>query len=512
MSFAPFKVINSNEYDETTDVSEKYLIRPFMDCINDPNFFKSTKTMKILSAPTGFGKTYSMTKKGGWIDTVFKHGVKVVLVSMPDTGIMTEEDRKICAFNCNAYLANNMEEVEKLAKDKKVDRILMIRHASMFTPAKLPNLLRVTSDISLFADEVHWGTCSDIENYREVHGNTTTDYQAVLYKFAERLAQYTPYTFGLTATPTTEQDDGYEGGLTTVKGKMDYKIINPWPTADDILGRVAYIDSPRTFNIHDEDSATDALRSHVARVTYHNNTYPTKIAGAMWIGSDNASTGYNFSWALRSIYDLLIDMGNFDENGENRDFTILSSEMKGDLIFYKEPRASRPLTKRSKKRLPAKFWHFVRKNESEVLDSLRSHNTTQKHLILKEKGKMGIDVPTIKSVLVLKATDKTRPEDRGGSGITESIIQRFGRAFRLNASGELADAIRDNNYSLYGVVESLDDHEFEEFIESNTIKVVVPSDNTMVVDGLRRIMDKPYCIGYAAAKSKWTSKRNLLTN
>lgn len=512
MAFAPLKVINSNEYDETTDVSEKYLMRPFMDCINDPNFFKSTKTMKILSAPTGFGKTYSMTKKDGWIDTVFKYGVKVVLVSMPDTGILTEEDRKICALNCNAYLANNLEEVEKLAKDKKVDRILMIRHAKMFTPAKLPNLLRVTSDIALFADEVHWGTCSDIENYREVHGNTTTDYQAVLYKFAERLASYTPYTFGLTATPTTEQDDSYEGGLTAVRGNLDYKIINEWPSADDILGRVAYMDSPRTFNIHDKDAALAALHSHIAGITYHNNTYQTKIAGAMWIGSDHAATGYNFSWAIRSIYDLLIDMDNFDENGENYDFTILSSDMKGVLVFYKEPKRHRPLTRNTKKRKPAKFWQFVPLEESEVLDLLRSHNTTQKHLILKEKGKMGIDVPTIKSALVLKATDKTRPADRGGSGITESIIQKLGRAFRLNASGDLADAIRDNNYSLYGVVESLNAHEFEEFIESNTIKVVVPSENTMIIDGLRRIMDKPYCIGHAAAKSKWTSKINLLTN
>lgn len=486
-----------NGYDEKIDVSEKYLIQPFKDCINDDNFFKTTNIMKYISAPTGFGKTFSLMKRDGWIYSLFEQGVKVVLVSIPEVGIVSEMDKRMCAGTTGAVLAETLEEVGKYL-DKGADRILMIRHISMYKKNMLSDVLNKTTDVAMFVDECHYGMCSHIDNYRDVHGNSTTDYNAVLNKFCEELSKYTPYMFGITATPTTEMDSEYEGGKVPVRSELEYTCINPWPTKDDMLGRVAYLDAPDLFDLDDPEQATNALRRSCARVVCHNISYGTKIAGIIFIGADNVSTGYNQRWTFRQVYDYLLDMDLFDENGENRDFCISTSDTKAQVVFRKNPR---------RRQSP---WFLSYKKEDELLEMLRDHNCSTKFLIVKEKGKMGIDVPTIKNILVLKATDKVRSSDYGSVGIVETIIQRIGRAFRLNMIGDHLASLKSNNYSLYGVVDNMNDSEFEEFIESNTIKVVAPSNNTMVLHGLRALLNKPYCIAHAYAKNKWMVIRNKI--
>ena len=54
-----------NNRSHAEDVTEKYLQKPFRDYINDPEFYKSLFKMKILAAPTGFGKTHALTAKDG---------------------------------------------------------------------------------------------------------------------------------------------------------------------------------------------------------------------------------------------------------------------------------------------------------------------------------------------------------------------------------------------------------------------------------------------------------------
>ena len=478
------------------NASKKYLLKPFQDCINSDEFDTDLNELKILTGPTGFGKTHAMVSKGGQIDQVFDKGMRIVLVSIPDTGIMSAFEKNQCAKNCNAVLANSLLEVWELLDNEDMDRILMIEHASNFKIPMLEEILAVTTDIGMFIDEVHAWMCSHLDNYRHVHGCATPVYNHVLYDFAQLLAEYTPYVFGLTATPTTEQDDDYEGGRVDVMGDLNFRIINKWPTKHDILGRVAYMDDPYMFDIHDEECAIGALYDHLWYVDNHNNRYPTKISGAMWIGADNVSTGYNLDWTLDCIRIYLQELNKFDEYGENSEFAILSSDFKGVLTFHENSNRI----------------DYIPMKEEKVLKKMRSHNDETKHLILKEKGKMGVDVPSIKSILILKATEKKRTEEYGGGGISEAFIQRLGRAFRANLSDDLAKLVAKNGYSFHGVVENLSVRKFKEFMESNRIKVHVPENNIMVIDGLNRVVDLPYSIPFKTAKTKWIEKRNRLTN
>ena len=89
------------------NASKKYLLKPFQDCINSDDFDTDLNELKILTGPTGFGKTYAMVSKGGQIDQVFDKGMRIVLVSIPDTGIMPASEKNQCAKNCNAVLANS---------------------------------------------------------------------------------------------------------------------------------------------------------------------------------------------------------------------------------------------------------------------------------------------------------------------------------------------------------------------------------------------------------------------
>ena len=492
-----------NNYPPAEDVTEKYLQKPFRDYINDPEFYKSLSKMKILAAPTGFGKTHALTAKDGFIDEMFKMDVKGVMVSIPDTGIFPKRLRRKTIRNLarNGHIcqmADSLDDFLEQLDDPDVDHVLYVAHACNFKPVRIDEILAITTQVGFVADECNSWLCSHEDNYREVHGSSTTDYRKVLYNFAERLSEYTPYVFGLTATATTEQDDDYEGGRIDVKGNLEFEIINTWPSPEHILGRVAYLDKEVKFDIDNEEEVIDALSDYLSRIIYHNNTYKTKIAGAAWVGPDNVSTGYNQRWVLDKIQKLLLELNAFDDNGENNQCVILTADQQHQIVFLNNTSGRR--------------WKFVKQDEDTILKNLRSHETPQKILIMKEKGKMGIDVPTIKSIFPLRKTEKLRSSQYTGVGITEAFLQKCGRSFRLNLTGDILKAVEENGYCLEGVIEMLDKKQRKEFYESNAIMVYAPKGNIMVEDGLRRILSKPYCLTLAQAVNHWEQKVNDLTN
>ena len=98
------KKIKKTEFKTADD----YLTIPFMDTVNDESFYSTTQVMKILVGVTGQGKTFS-TARFFIPHLIENHGVKFVIVSAPQKGILEKNDFAVGASKCNAQLTDDIE-------------------------------------------------------------------------------------------------------------------------------------------------------------------------------------------------------------------------------------------------------------------------------------------------------------------------------------------------------------------------------------------------------------------
>ena len=234
------------------DVTDKYLIEPFNKLINKKGFATNKEKMYIIRGTTGLGKTY--TTFNNFIPTLFgEHNLDLIIYSYPKTevfDIMQAKEsatKSIIQSGKAVYIATTVKEARTLLK--KGNKVLLcLTHQAICVSNNGKRFMRDLEGMGLktgyFVDESHSWMISHIDNYRNVMGSNTPKYEGGLFKMLSKLAERTPYIFGLTATPNKEQIN-----KVPVVGSMDFNIINKYPKLKETIGRSGWVGSITKYDL-----------------------------------------------------------------------------------------------------------------------------------------------------------------------------------------------------------------------------------------------------------------------
>ena len=181
-------VVDINDY-KNNDVSD-YIITPFKEKVDNKNFSHSTGVMKIITGLTGQGKTYSTAKE--LIPYLANEkNVDLFIVSVPQTEILDKEDFVRYAVQNNIHVVEKIDEAIRYAKIG-VKVLLLTSHQGLVVAPRGKEFLDYLQNsgivFSIFIDEAHTWLISHVNNYRDVNGNTTPDYEATLFKKLDQLS------------------------------------------------------------------------------------------------------------------------------------------------------------------------------------------------------------------------------------------------------------------------------------------------------------------------------------
>jgi len=482
------KVLKRGDWRNAANAVVEYdMFKDIKDFIESKEFPNSINIMKLITAPTGFGKSYVMRKK--LVPFLMKERkLQLVFVTYPDTAIFTSFEKKDMANKAGAILCEKMSEVMEYLEEDEDTKIIYTAHNCNFTTLKdLEKIKKYTSNIGIIVDEAHSWMTSNVDNYKSNTGNATPDYEARLYKWSEEVANISPYVFGFTATASPEQDDEYAGGKLSVMGGLDFKIITEWPHLNHIIERISYYDRVNFYDPSDEEQTVEALHHYLSDVQDCYFKKPYKKTSFLYAAPQNDKLGHNRDWILSEAADWIKENKVYNEDNINEHFTILTSDYTG-FLKYKA------------KGIRNKGWDIEFADEQEVLKALNDDDHPALHCILIGKGQVGINVHTNKYQFSLRTTEKVREAEYGGGGIYGSSVQRWGRMLRFNLGNNARKFEKEYKYSLPTYIKNLTDEEYEMFLEANTWNAVVP-DTHMAKTAKDQLMEKQYCASIAQARA-----------
>ena len=482
------RVLSREDSDVFDNDDVKYdMFNGIKNFIESKDFPNSINIMKLITAPTGFGKSYVMRKN--LVPFLMKErGLQVLYVTYPDTAIFTSFEKKDMASKSGAILCENMNEViEYLEEDEDIKIIYTAHNCNFTTLRDLEKIKKYTSNMGIIVDEAHSWMTSNVDNYKSNTGNATPEYSARLYKWCEEVASISPYVFGFTATASPEQDDEYAGGKLSVMGGLDFKIISEWPHLNHIIERISYFDTVNFYDPTDEEETVEAFHHYLSDVQDCYFKKPYKKTSLLYAAPEHDKLGHNIQWILSEAAEWIKENKHYNEDNINDHFTILTSEFRGFLTY-------------KAKGFSNKGWEVESADEQEILKALNDENHPALHCILIGKGQVGINVHTNKYQFSLRTTEKVREAEYGGGGIYGSTVQRWGRMLRFNLGENAHKFEKEYKYSLSTYIKSLTDAEYEMFLEANTWNAVVP-DTHMARTAHDQLMDKQYCASIAQARS-----------
>ena len=179
---------------------------------------------------------------------------KVAILTAPLAGIVSQnvkELRAMCTKNGFFYCESALDVEYALENDMKAVLYMTNQGAwtknAKNTQGLFDKLIEDKVMIATFMDEAWTWTISDIEVVEAVSGNPrwssdVASYEACWYNTMFKIAQYSPYTYGLSATKTSQLD----GTIPPTYGSMGYKIgidfLNPKELSHRLgwMGNVVY--------------------------------------------------------------------------------------------------------------------------------------------------------------------------------------------------------------------------------------------------------------------------------
>ena len=440
-------VVNINEHKKDAN---DYLIAPFMNKVNDNDFVHSTGVMKILTGVTGQGKTYSTGK-------VFipylanEKNVDIFVVSVPTTEILDKDDFEKFLTPHGFAIAFNAKDALRKSETLGLKTVLLTTHQGFVVSEKgnqfIDYLKNSGKTFAIFIDEAHTWLVSDVINYKDVNGSSNPTYEATMFKNLDKLSFHSPYIFGLTATPNAEQF----GNVKTI-GNMTFEVINTLPPKKVMLSKTAYF-GKETF--YDYNFSTDKFAINLLYENAITETFlaPTKIKKTMMVsvGNYNASTGYDKSYVMHITKNALYSQSLVGE--DEMVIALMTGEKKETGVYSVNG-------------------SFQKLDEDEIKKKLNDNDDPLKIVIVVQKGKMGMNIFTLKTLFTFKPQNK---KDSSGSAITEFAIQTLGRLVRLNTGLGKDEFANKYEYDLSNYMKTLTDEEKNEVLEANTINIYLPN-------------------------------------
>jgi len=319
-----------------------------------------------------------------------------------------------------------------------------------------------------FVDESHSWMISHIDNYRNVMGSNTPKYEGGLFKMLSKLAERTPYIFGLTATPNAEQIN-----KVPVIGCMKFEVINDYPKLKETIGRSGWIGAVTRYELgHKLDSENNNTGGiFYAAVELHLEKSYKYGKRTMMIKTERANGA--LMWTMDAIQNSLkywAKDGNSEYlgNSEHKSdvIAVMTHSFKGFINFI-------PCG------FGTKIEHTTR-TEDEIKEALSDPNHNCQILLVVEKGDMGMNIHNLKTIFSFRKTDKEMTTLYDKEPITENAIQTVGRAMRINTGVSNEEFTDKWGYDLTDYVKKglKSDDEVEALLELNSLDLYVP-DNEM---------------------------------
>jgi hypothetical protein len=426
-----------------------FLTKPFYDLVDSPNFSARTQEAKLLVGMTGQGKTHTTATE--FVPHLFNnHDMDLIIYTYPLTEIKDESEWIIAQMKSRGVqlCTDPTAALKHLKLGGKV--ILTTTHQGFVVGDKggelVKYLQKTSKNFAIWVDEAHAWMVSHMLNYKATTGHNTPAYEARLFKTLQELSVKTPYIFGLTATPNREAR-----GVVEPYGDMKITIVNEFPPKELLINTTAWLSSIDYYDPKDANFTDDLWNKIEAAVVKLYIDTDTKKTMLVSVGNDNAATGLNTDYVKKRFLDI-IENNALDEK-RARTVAVMTCDDKETGTYS----SARP-------------WAGTDDNEDEIKEKLIDQNDPLRIVIVKQKGKMGMNVSTLSSLVFLRPTDN---KDKEGAH-TESPIQIMGRLVRFNTGIEKKDFMKNYGYDLTDYVKDLNDKDRENLLIANSIDILAP--------------------------------------
>jgi len=213
----------------------KYITKPFFDTINDGG-------IKIITAPTGFGKSYSIWNSISHNYLRYHGDIHIHIAPHTETIDRDEINGYLkTQLDHNTFIYHNGDDLNfkdiryALLYGYKVVIIMSDRRLMEWsddsTYSPLHSLIRdYTGRVLVTRDELSYGTTTQPKNYLKDKGYENKKYRGTYFKDIFKLYESGANVYGFTATPTREHLKEIES-----KHTKHFRVINEWPTKKEML-------------------------------------------------------------------------------------------------------------------------------------------------------------------------------------------------------------------------------------------------------------------------------------
>lgn len=440
----------------------------FLNHLNNTN--KPLNNCNLILLQTGGGKTYSTFNYA--MPKLFNDNIADVIIYVyPYREIYDQNDVqstlntnnnihhiKLEQTNVNLVLKN----IEKLVSNGK--KVLITATFNSFF-ASYQNYSNCISNFvqkksyksALFIDEAHQWSTSDSTNYCYNTSHRNSDFKATAYKCIENWSNHTPYIYGLTATPTPEQQTN------RVVGKLKWSTLIPPLPINDLVMKSAWLKEFKYFKqenlgnvFFDWIDNFENENKNLANLTLYTSN-KKKIYHKSMLVRANTSTSpssnvdnvvYNLVKILKKLYTK--------NHYKKAEYCIAEMTQYGCYIHN----------------LNGKYKSV---SEEDVKQYLSDIYNPLRYLVVVHRGKSGINIPTLKSFFDFRKNPSINNEKEH---ILYNQMQLIGRLQRINTP--FYD-VKRNGYNLLDYFElckkkSLDEvHTLERLFETNSYSVCVPN-------------------------------------
>lgn len=434
------------KFDNSTD----YLVKPFMSVVNERNYQTKTNVMKILTGITGQGKTFCASQI--FIPHLFQeHDIQFCVISTPTTEILDKDDFWRCASKCGVQCTENIADALKMLKlGLKV--LLMTTHQAFAVTDKgsaLQNYLQTSGiKFAVFIDEAHTWMVSNAKNYQDVMGHKAQEafYEARMFKQLDSLSSVSPHIYGMTATINREQK-----GIIEPIGDMKFEVINSIPPLEMMISKSAWLNDCAFYTPYENGNSQRAeiiemYDNQIIKI-FNTTSKKTMMVSA---GNKNSRFGFDLNYVLGITRKLLAK--NCLAVEDEKVIAVMTANKHETGVY-------------------AINGSFEVMTEDEIKDKLNDLSDPLRIVIVVQKGRMGMNIFTLKSLVSFRPQEKMSSD---GVFLSEFAIQTLGRLVRLNVGKSLSEHVQKYGYDLKYYIHTISNGQIEKLLEANSFDLMLP--------------------------------------
>lgn len=469
---------------------EEFLEKPTKETINKLVSVPTYNIMHCIIGPTGIGKNKNVYDN--LIPLLFKKtDVRYVQFTAPMTEVIEKNKLADVALDSGVHFCDNPEDaLSALKRGKKVLACATNTLAWTDSSSSMIKLREYLLDkknkfkdkIAIINDEIHTWLTSGALNYKKNNGNFGGDFSGTMYNLNEKFSDITPFIFGLTATPTKEQNNKLP-----VLGKLKFEIINDKVPVDNTFMKKAFIGDTLHYNVNDKKSTKKAFTMFIDEYTQINKSY--KIKNSMLIqcnpsvaqGTRNKTDNVEWKASLPQMLSIFfehckkqklndVQFGIMTADGK-RNYNINGNQIStGGNVLFGFDKDYKPI-------LIEKF-----KSVESFTDTFDSQDNEAKFLFIIERGKCGMNIHGLKWIFSAKEYKTKKINDSHSQNYeiyTNTIEQLVGRGSRLNIPG--GKSVLDSyNFNAIDYVQKNPD-KVANFIAANMLNICCPDNDVWKV-------------------------------